>query len=1302
MADIISGATFFAPADLGNSLTENGVLVAGQSFTGSYGGTVADLGTYPNVTVIVGSEITNPPLKHTIGSSQKLAYKDTKISGGIFAFSGTGTGGGLHMVDGYLYMDNTSVSDCIMTGMGSSSNSARGIIYVSGNKHADLNDVVFSGNSTRTGSGYLIWNAKGYLNVTGCTFTENIGSGSMFYANSAGNVFTDTLFSYNLGGKVDDGVISISASGAVFNAQSDGELTFNGCTFTGNTATDGGAVYLAESAAGVTATDTYFIDNMTTSSGGAAYIRCAASEFKNCYFGGNTSSNGGALRIYHTNLDREVTLTGCTFEENIGNNGGALYSAGNSTYTTTVNFTDCKFLTVSDTIYANSGTKQVIFNFAGNNTVNGKIHGYAIVNVADDTKFTFDNDSEISISGLTFAGGATMNFTGSKKVTFAKDQLFTGINVTIDATDYMTAGTYTIAENAGGLDKNNISLTQNTKAPYLKSEFGYADNKLTLTVTDTSTQAALCDPSIEVGKSKVVKVDGVYYSGENYATIHDAMAAKTVAVMNGGNFTGGRLEVGSGKTVVFNDIVASGLSKTDGASGNKDSYGLVCKTTDNATVKIYGGTFSNNTLLGDRAGNLWNYNGGSLTIDRTENGKGTLFTQNVCSGIGAAIFNQSTGTVADVTGATFSCNQSGGAAVYSNGVITITDSLFDRNLGLGQDNKYKDGAALGIYSGTANLTDVEFTGNTGNYGGAIYAGGGTSVLDNVNIHDNEGKSNGGGIHCRGNMTITNSQFEKNKGSNGGAFYLYHGSDARTAAISATTFTGNTGSNGGAIYAAVNMTITIDGCVFDSNTAINSGGAIYNNGSITVTDSEFKTATDTIYNAAAGTLTFGGNITLNAALGGDGTYVIAKDTVFTNAVDLSAVNITVNSALYDGSDVTIATGVAAIGAYTLDNKELMLKVSDNKLILTKMAEIALEDEKTVTGTANNLITSGTAENFISNKTTAADNLLTTIKGGAISNALVGGAYANADDDGFDGANIGSVELNISDLADIAGKVYAGGYLYGNAGDSEAADEAQMTVGEVNVNLTSGTVGGNLYGGVHARQNGNASVTEVNITVTDGSHSRIYAGGWAEKGAVSSVESANVIISGGTVDYLYGGGANADGTTTVGSTTITIENDALVNTVFMSGRYGYSSVSDTVTLNYNSNTGMKRLSGVSSAGVDNALHTVVNVLSDLTADLIDYVDKFVIKEGCMLTANDAFYLGNRLENGETAGVTIFDFIADGEANWTAVAGISDFNNAKFAVNGIEGSEWIDDVMAIGDYTLTRSDADKDGKYIIAITK
>ena len=88
--------------------------------------------------------------------------------------------------------------------------------------------------------------------------------------------------------------------------------------------------------------------------------------------------------------------------------------------------------------------------------------------------------------------------------------------------------------------------------------------------------------------------------------------------------------------------------------------------------------------------------------------------------------------------------------------------------------------------------------------------------------------------------------------------------------------------------------------------------------------------------------------------------------------------------------------------------------------------------------------------------------------------------------------------------------------------------------------------------------------------------------------------------------------------------------------------------------------------------------------------------------MLTAVDEFYLGNRVEGGAEPGVTTFDFIAEGEANWTAVAGISDFTNAKFAVNGSEAQLWNGDVMAIGDYTLTRSDDDNDGKYIIAITK
>jgi hypothetical protein len=143
--------------------------------------------------------------------------------------------------------------------------------------------------------------------------------------------------------------------------------------------------------------------------------------------------------------------------------------------------------------------------------------------------------------------------------------------------------------------------------------------------------------------------------------------------------------------------------------------------------------------------------------------------------------------------------------------------------------------------------------------------------------------------------------------------------------------------------------------------------------------------------------------------------------------------------------------------------------------------------------------------------------------------------------------------------------------------------------------------------------------------------------------------------------------------------------------MGGRYGRSKV-DTVKLTFaGENKELTRLSGVSSAGMDYADATV-ELKTNVTADLIDYVDKFIINENCTLTANNEFYFGNRTAEGESNGVTTFDFIADGEAAWTAIAGIStsDFTNAKFLINGVAG-EWVDNTMAVGGYELTY-DADK----------
>ncbi|MBE6399879.1 MAG: hypothetical protein E7041_07045 [Lentisphaerae bacterium] len=1111
-------------------------------------------------------------------------------------------------------------------------------------------NVLFDGNTGKITNNNGAWLGGGAVSG-GTAYLGSVGPRAMFFKKC---IFSNNYSAENGGAiqSMDDITVDgcqfnknfakSSAGGAVFIRTSSAVAkTIKNSSFTGNTAGFGGAICNFLSG-GLVITNSTFTENVATTinnsygGGGAVQLYLGDITVSGSEFIRNSANNKGGALFFSSRASGKILLSDIKFQGNTAANGGGAIFNDASANVNGVEINGGIYLLTETDTIVTNGLLKI----TGKNFFNASITGSGTVNVTD-SEMVFGNTVGIDIAGLTFSGKNAMTFGGSAAVNFAGQDL-SAVTITIDNAYFIPGETITVA--------TGVTKVGTVNSRYYGDKFTWALNDGTLTCTTA-------DPGVHIialsGSEKT------YYTMA--AVLKDAKNGDTVTVtMNDGDIISGGVDTnGAGKAV---DYVVSGGTVANN-TGEAGAFIQLAGTT--STLTATGVLFANNT--GTHCVNGWMGGGAISTGTVMADAKETTVTLNDC---------------------VFTGNYSAdhGGAAHLMGDFYITGCEFNNNRSSGH------GGALFVRQNDTTvrkMSGVSFVGNTaGISGGAIY-----NYLGNGLIVDG----------TAGRNTFTDNAAK----NDGGAFLALYGG----ATFSAVDFTGNKAVNGGALYFAEgyngDLICVVSDAVFTNNTATGNGGAIYNKHTkgLLIENSAFMTASDTIYNLS--TVTFSGNITLNASLLGDGTYTVADGANFTigqgvdlNGLDLSNATVTVNSTLYDGSDVTVATGVTAIGAYKLDDKELMLKVSDNKLILSKMAEIALEDEKTVTGTANNLITSGTAENFISNNTTAADNLLTTIKGGAISNALVGGAYAKFAEVG--NAVIGNVELNISDLADIAGKVYAGGYLYGNAGDSGAAADAQMTVSEVNVNLTGGTVGSNLFGGVHARQNGNASVTEVNITVTDGSHSRIYAGGWAEKGAVSSVGTSTVIISGGTVDYLYGGGANADGTTTVGATTITIENSALVNTVFMSGRYGYSSVSDTVTLNYSSSSGMKRLSGVSSAGVDNATNTVVNVLSDLTADLIDYVDKFVISENCKLTANDAFYLGNRLENGETDGFTTFEITA-AESGWDVISGLSldDFDYAKFAVNGTFGT-WDGNVMAIGDYTLIRSDDDKDGKYIIAITK
>ncbi len=677
------------------------------------------------------------------------------------------------------------------------------------------------------------------------------------------------------------------------------------------------------------------------------------------------------------------------------------------------------------------------------------------------------------------------------------------------------------------------------------------------------------------------------------------------------------------------------------------------------------------------------FTGGAIKMDGAVlNIKDSTFLQNSTTGetiegnlleqLGGAVYNAATATVSD---SIFSGNVSGkhGGALYSTGKLTLTGSTFINNY------CHSQGGAVYIDAKNSKVQNCLFYGNTAydDRSGAVYFARALTITGSTFTGNVAHNKNAGALRIVANATVSDCKFYGNQAKG-----LYGDG------------TSNFGV-GGALCVDKGVVVTVSNTDFSGNSAKKLGGAIYIDedaaaATVNLTDVRFLTASDTIY-AAAGTLSFAGNITLNANLSGDGTFTVADGANFTigkgvdlNGVDFSNASITVDGADYL-TDTLIATGVGGAGTLkAVNNKFMTLTLDGTELWLKEIAGETITETSHI-GDGLNIMDNGKVGTFFATKGEEKE-IATKISGGKVESNLVGGAYVAAGNT----AAVDNVELLIGGTAEVAAKVYAGGYLYGNG--STSAD-AQLKVTAVNINIDGGAVSTNMYGGAHARQNGNAKVDTVNITVTDGSHSRIYAGGWAEKGAVSSVGTSTVIISGGTVDYLYGAGANADGTTTVGATTITIENDAVVNTIFMGGRYGYSWVNN-VSLTFDGKAKvLKRLSGVSSAGMDYAKATVVELATDVTANLIDYVDKFVINEGCTLTANNEFYLGNRIEGGAEPGVTTFDFIAEGEASWTAVAGIDDFTNAKFAVNGAGLTTWDGSAaIEIGGYELTYDAKDK----------
>ncbi|MGF1578053.1 MAG: hypothetical protein ACFCD0_01685 [Gemmataceae bacterium] len=231
---------------------------------------------------------------------------------------------------------------------------------------------------------------------------------------------------------------------------------------------------------------------------------------------------------------------------------------------------------------------------------------------------------------------------------------------------------------------------------------------------------------------------------------------------------------------------------------------------------------------GDDGGGVYVSGGGLTTSD-------TVFEGNFAQSGGGAIL--ATSTTVSIDRSEFRSNSAntgdGGAIRSSSTNLVISNSGFERNTArMSSNGSSGRGGAVYVYSGSGTITDSTFTLNTAeNQGGAIFFSSGShgTVVNSV-FYANSAELGGGAVAASGaTVWISGTVLQDNlTWGDGGAVRA----SSTTLTVTNTQLFGNSvdtlsdGSRGrgGAIF-AYKGGLTVDGSVFQSNTAKDDGGAI---------------------------------------------------------------------------------------------------------------------------------------------------------------------------------------------------------------------------------------------------------------------------------------------------------------------------------------------------------------------------------------------------------------------------------------------------------------------------------------------
>ncbi|MCI5779564.1 MAG: hypothetical protein MR051_07120, partial [Lentisphaeria bacterium] len=816
----------------------------------------------------------------------------------------------------------------------------------------------------------------------------------------------------------------VSAFGDVY------QTVAGGTTFYGNGYSDLAAALAANSAVVVTgytvsgATSTLFISGKTLIGGTGAV-------FSDNLIGG---TNGGPLAV--TN----VALSGMTFSGNQGRNGGTLAVSGNSNILSGLVFSGNRAMNATSyggAVYSNDGS-GVFSNsvFIGNTATRG-----GAVSLGGGTN-TF-NDCVFSGNTGTSHGGAINRYgTGTQ----------TGILLVIHG------GTF--SENAsasGGAIVNSgraeigASLTDGKDALFEK-------NRGSAAIVNLGGATAAIGHAAFDGNTK----GAIENRANGIAYINGLITLKSSAdtIVNNGTITVDGAAFLTGETVVakvidtdFSGAFLGGtgtLNATTGYQNLKYANDLYVTLDEYTVAALLSDSLSVDTVATLTSGDV-TYVGGvydDLAAALAENGLAVLSDSTLHSGVQTLLTG---GTARGLQNAVFTGNaSSNGGAVRITGTAELSGLTFSGNSASGA------GGAL-YTNGASVVSDSTFSGNTASRGGAFHLNGSTATFRDVNWFGNQAGTGGA---LQNNVSdkpeqevrIYGGTFSGNSASNGAA--IFNKCVLRIAKSETTgenvRFDGNLGSHaivndGGTIYLA-------DAIFRDNANALNNvGGAVY------ISGSTFATAADGIYNNN-GALEFSGSNILNAGISGSGSVDLASDAALvfdntaeigiigltfggSNAVtfngsekvnfiksggqDLSGVAITVDGSAYAGSEIVVATGVSAIGSYTVTGADdLTLYTAGGKMVLSEVSNtMSGGTTANFVGGTSNLMTGGTVTAAFFGTRNNSGSVRTVFTGGTVVNSMVAGALVQAKDTA--NAALDTVSVDIYDGVSLLGGTANGG-------------------------------------------------------------------------------------------------------------------------------------------------------------------------------------------------------------------------------------------------------------------------------------